>query len=299
MEGGPKKSLLIGINYVGSQNQLKGCHTDVDNIAEYISYRGYGNSRKSQVIMRDDDRTDPDGPFWPSGHNILAAMDWLVGEPGCTCFLHYSGHGGQVEDVDGNRYGTGLDDTIVPVDFQERGQISSTLLHQHLVTNLAPRSTLFIIMDCCHSGSAVELPYVYRSDSDGNVNLMDDLKQGAHLVAEASDLIQGGFSYRKIGEAQQLFSGATDFFRGLKHFGEQQEEGLASDQFAGQYGSEQKVVTMFSGCRDDQTSADAAVAGQNQGAMSWAFLNTMKQDGNPSYISVRAAVKIPHARLVH
>jgi metacaspase-1 len=284
-----KKSLLIGINYVGSQHELKGCHQDVENMLEFLSYRGYSSDPRSQVVLRDDyESVDPDSPFWPSGHNILAAMDWLVSEPGVCGFLHYSGHGGQVPDVDGNRT-TGLDDSIVPVDFEQRGQISSTLLHEHLVTNMAPNCTLFVILDCCHSGSAVELPFVYRSDSDGNISLMDNLRQGAHLIGEASDLIQGGFRYDKIGEARDLLSGATSFFRGLKHFGEQQGEGedeMEAGEFAGQYGSERKVVTMFSGCRDDQTSADARIGGESVGAMSWAFLETMKRNQNPSYLEV-------------
>ena len=189
-----KKSLLIGINYTGSSHPLNGCHQDVENMREYLSYRGYPSDRRSQVVLLDVNETY-NSPFFPTGHNILAAMDWLVSEPGTCCFLHYSGHGGQVADVDGNRADTtGLDDSIVPVDFEQRGQISSTLLHEHLVTRLAPQSTLFIVMDCCHSGSAVELPFVYRSDADGNVSLLDNLKQGARLVGEASDIITGGFS---------------------------------------------------------------------------------------------------------
>ncbi|OCL02404.1 peptidase C14 [Glonium stellatum] len=279
----PKKSLLIGINYTGSQHELRGCHQDIRNVAEFLSYRGYPKDRRSQVVLCDSNDVEYDSPLYPTGHNILAAMDWLVSEPNRTCFLHYSGHGGQIRDVDGNR-STGLDDSIVPVDFGERGQISSTLLHEHLVTRMAPGCTLFIVMDCCHSGSAVELPYVYRSDSYGNINLMDNLKQGAVLVGEASHLIQGGFSFNNIGEARQLFAGATDFFRGLQHMGEQEDEGLASDEFAGQYGSEQKMVTMFSGCRDDQTSADATIGRANVGAMSWAFLEIMKMEPNPTYM---------------
>lgn len=247
-----KKSLLIGINYVGSSHQLRGCHSDVDNMAEFLSYRGYSNTHRDRVILTDRPEVQYNSPYYPTGHNILAAMDWLVSEPGCTLFLHYSGHGGQIKDVDRNRSSTGLDDSIVPVDFESRGQISSTLLHEHLVTYMAPNCTLFIIMDCCHSGSAVELPFVYRSDSDGQINLMDNLKAGARLVGEAQDIISGGFSYRKVGEAQELLAGASSFFKGLRHLGEQDEEGLSEGEFAGQYGSEQKMVTMFSGCRDDQ-----------------------------------------------
>ncbi|ORY04576.1 peptidase C14, caspase domain-containing protein [Clohesyomyces aquaticus] len=283
MSGQRKKSLLIGINYTGTQNALSGCHQDIENIAEFLEYRGYSNDRRSRVTLADLPDVEYDSSYYPTGHNILAAMDWLVSEPNCTLFMHYSGHGGQIEDVDGNRT-TGLDDSIVPVDFQERGQISSTLLHEHLVTRMAPGCTLFIVMDCCHSGSAVELPFVYRSDSEGQINLMDNLKQGVHLVGEASNLIQGGFSYNKIGEARELFAGATSFFRGLKHMGEQEDEGLEGGEFAGQYGSEQKMVTMFSGCRDDQTSADATIQGEPTGAMTWAFLETLKRENNPTYV---------------
>jgi len=283
--GRRRKSLLIGINYIGSSHALRGCHSDVRNVAEFLSYRGYSSSQRDQVILRDDQK----GAFYPNGHNILAAMDWLVSEPNTTCFLHYSGHGGQVPDPDGDRT-TGLDDTIVPVDYETNGQIDSDTLHRHLVTALAPGSTLFIVFDCCHSGSAVELPFVYKSDADGNVNLMDNLKKGRQLYTEAQHLIQGGFTFDKLGEARELFAGATDFFRGLKHMGEQKEEsegesGLAEENFVEDWAKEKKWVTMFSGCRDDQTSADASIGGSNVGAMSWAFLETMKQEANPTYLS--------------
>lgn len=289
-----KKSLLIGINYVGSSHELRGCHSDVDSMAEFLSYRGYNNSHKDRVILTDRPEVPPDSPYFPTGHNIIAAMDWLVSEPGCTLFLHYSGHGGQVADTDGNRT-TGMDASIVPVDFEQRGQISSTILHQHLVTRMARDCTLFVIMDCCHSGSALELPYVYRSDSDGQISLMDNLKTGIYLAEEARDVISGGFSFDKIGEAQHLLAGASSFFKGLRHFGEEQEEGLESDEFAGQYGSERKMVTMFSGCKDDQTSADARIQGRATGAMTWAFLEMMKSSDRLSYAEVLVPYHLAYA----
>ncbi|KAF2708188.1 peptidase C14 [Pleomassaria siparia CBS 279.74] len=278
-----KKSLLIGINYVGSEHQLSGCHQDIDNIAEFLNYRGYSNDHRSRIILSDIPGVPYSSPYFPTGHNILAAMDWLVSEPNCTLFLHYSGHGGQIRDLEGDR-STGLDDTIVPIDFETMGQISSTLLHEHLVTRMAPGCTLFIVMDCCHSGSVMELPFVYLSDADGQISIMDNLKAGAMLVGEAHQLINGGFSFNKVGEARELLAGATSFFRGLKHMGEQDEEGLEGGEFVGQYGSEHKVVTMFSGCKDDQTSADAKIQGRNTGAMTWAFLETMKREPNPTYV---------------
>lgn len=191
-----------------------------------------------------------------------------------------------MRDQTGN-HPSGVLDTICPVDFRTNGQIDSDTLHQHLVSRMPPNSTLFVILDCCHSGSALELPFVYRSDDDGNVNLMDNLRQGAHLLAEANDLFDGGFGFDKMAVAQDLFAGATSFFRSFKHMGESQPPGLDEDDAYRVYAQEHKMVTMFSGCRDDQTSADANINGTSEGAMSWAFLETMKRIANPSYLEVR------------
>jgi metacaspase-1 len=207
-----------------------------------------------------------------------------VSEPGTTNFLHYSGHGGQVQDPTGN-HPSGVLDTICPVDFQENGQLDSDILHQHLVKALPSNSSLFVILDCCHSGSALELPLVYKGDDDGNVNLVDNIKQGMHLLSEANSLVQGG-SFN-MEEAQDLYAGATSFFRSFKHMGDQQSSGLDEDADYSENAGDQKMVTMFSGCRDDQTSADANIQGTSEGAMSWAFLETMKRIPNPTYLEVR------------
>jgi hypothetical protein len=109
---------------------------------------------------------------------------------------------------------------------------------------------------------------VCRSDDDGNANLLDNLKQDAHLMGEASDLFLGGFSFNKLAEAQDLYGGATSFFRSFKHMGESQPDSLGEDEDYSAYSQENRMVIMFSGCRDDQTSADATIGGTSKGAMS-------------------------------
>jgi hypothetical protein len=47
--------------------------------------------------------------------------------------------------------------------------------------------------------------------------MVDNLKMGVHLAAEAGDLLYGGFSFNKVAEAQDLLAGATSFFRSFQH----------------------------------------------------------------------------------
>jgi len=46
------------------------------------------------------------------------------------------------------------------------------------------------------------------------------------------------------------------------------------------------MVTMFFGCRDDQTSADASINGTSEVAMSWAFLETIRRIPSRTYLQV-------------
>lgn len=131
-----------------------------------------------------------------------------------------------------------------------------------------PRTRLTVLFDCCHSGSAIELPFVYRPDSQGNVNIVDTVKQGMGLVSAASYLLQGGFSAAKIRDAQVLLGGAKTFFHSLQHRGEPaqtNQDGLGEEHFVEDWKGEHKDVWMFSGCADDQTSADTSIAGAATG----------------------------------
>lgn len=73
------------------------------------------------VILTDEQR---DPKLIPTRSNIIAAMYWLVSKaaPNDSFFLHFSGHGGQKRDTDGDE-DDGYDETIMPVDFQTAGEI--------------------------------------------------------------------------------------------------------------------------------------------------------------------------------
>lgn len=151
-----------------------------------------------------------------------------------------------------------------------------------------PRARLTVLFDCCHSGSAIELPYVYRPNSQGQVNLVDNVKQGVNLANAAINLLHGGFSAAKIQEARALIGGAQTFFASLHHRpdGPVNEDGLGEENFVEDWKHEGKDVWMFSGCADNQTSADTSIAGAATGAMSYGFIKTMRDNPNQSYIEV-------------
>ncbi|KAG8993883.1 hypothetical protein FRB94_010313 [Tulasnella sp. JGI-2019a] len=252
--------------------------------------REQGFHPADMVVLTDDQ--DPNSAYSPNGQNMMSAIKWLVtgNTPGDSLFLHYSGHGGQVPDPDGDRESS-FDDTIVPLDYESHGQLDSDLLHKALVSPMDPQVRLTVIFDCCHSGSAIELPYVYRADENGNVHLMDNVKQAAHLYQRAQHLVHGfSLTPTKIQEAKELFAGAQTFWKGFQNRGQKpvdvDEEGLGEEHFIEPWAKEGKDVWMFSGCRDDQTSADTSISGAHVGAMSNAFLATMRASPGESYRNV-------------
>ena len=65
-----------------------------------------------------------------------------------------------------------------------------------------------------------------------------------------------------MNDAKVLLAGAHSFFSGLKHRGEPVREGLGEEHFVEDWRDEHKRAFMYSGCKDDQTSADADISGE-------------------------------------
>ena len=86
-----------------------------------------------------------------------------AGTAGRMLFFHFSGHGAQQADPTGFEE-DGMDETIVPVDFEEGGQITDDEIWNQLVWPLPEGARLTALMDCCHSGTAMDPPYTLQSD---------------------------------------------------------------------------------------------------------------------------------------
>ncbi len=60
----------------------------------------------------------------------------------------------------------GYDETIFPVDFRSSGQIIDDELCAKLVRPMRHGVTASVLMDCCHSGTVLDLPYIFTADGD-------------------------------------------------------------------------------------------------------------------------------------
>lgn len=185
--GGKTRSLLIGINYVGQQGELAGCHNDVSMMKAYIATHGYtGDEANCKILMDDGVHGTPDHK------GVIGGIRWLVdgAEAGDSLFMHYSGHGGSVKDTSGDE-ADGMDETLVPVDYQQSGQITDDEILKELVIGLPEGVTLTVVMDCCHSGSILDLPYTIKAN-EGTI--------GAVEAGEQSSVISPnpGFDFAKM-----------------------------------------------------------------------------------------------------
>lgn len=158
---GNKRALLIGINYVGQNGELRGCHNDVANIKEYlINVEGF--LENNLLILMDDGQHSN-----PTKENIEQAFHRIVqyNNAGDVVFIHYSGHGSRVKDTNGDE-DDGFDETLVPVDYASAGQIVDDDILKILVKPMKAGVNVTVLMDCCHSGTALDLPFRFNADDD-------------------------------------------------------------------------------------------------------------------------------------
>jgi len=123
---------------------------------QFIISQGFADTRDRMRVLMDDGKSE-----MPTSKNMMEAMQWLVADarPGDALFLHYSGHGSEQADTNGDEK-SGMDQVLVPVDYNTGGRmIVDDWVLQTLVLPLPENVHMFAVMDCCHSGSIMDLPY--------------------------------------------------------------------------------------------------------------------------------------------
>ena len=205
------KALLIGINYVDTPYKLNGCHNDVYSWKEYLAGKGY----QSLTIMTDESKYRGT-PYFPTSSNILTQLNaWLkASTKGDRLILTFSGHGGSLPDWSRDER-DGKDEFLFGCDLSPI--VDDTL--NLVVRGLPEGVSLRVVLDCCHSGSGLDLPFRYSS-------------------------------ILSITENSQPLS---------------------------------RDILCISGCKDEQTSADAYIRYRFQGALTYTLLETLKTTRNSTW----------------
>jgi hypothetical protein len=164
-------ALLIGANYTDvPMNTLRGCAEDIINVRN-ILIDAYGYNPNNIVMLRDD-MNDPSK--LPTRANILQQMTAIVqnsANSGCKqIWIHYSGHGLDILDENGN-----MVPSIVPIDYEKTGFITNREIFG-IIQNIG--CTAFLFFDCCYSGLICDLEWSFQFQS----NLSFSRIQNNHLT---------------------------------------------------------------------------------------------------------------------
>ena len=157
-----KRCVLMGLNYIGTANELRGCINDSNNIKKFLIDNKY--FKENEITMMNDYST---GNLLPTKANILNMFDELVAfakankDKQVMLFVGYSGHGSSQKR---NRKGEldGFDEVLVNLDYDTKGGIVDDVIRASFIDKLGKHVRLFMLMDCCHSRTISDLRYLYN-----------------------------------------------------------------------------------------------------------------------------------------
>ncbi|XP_030962265.1 metacaspase-1-like [Quercus lobata] len=234
---GRKKAVIVGISYRYSRHELKGCINDA-KCMKYLLINKFQFPPES-ILMLTEEETDP--YRIPTKYNMRMALYWLVQgcQPGDSLVFHYSGHGSRQRNYNGDEV-DGYDETLCPLDFETQGMIVDDEINATIVRPLPIGVKLHAIIDACHSGTVLDLPFLCRMNRSGQY----------------------------IWEDHRPRSGI----------------------WKGTSGGE---VISFSGCDDDQTSADTSALSRitSTGAMTFCFIQAIERGHATTYGSVLSSMR--------
>ena len=161
-----RAALLVGVNYLNTENQLNGCYNDVVNVAQYLRLN-LGYTQDSIKVLTDGNQgTNIQQMMLPTRENILTGISKLIADmlPGDEAVFHFSGHGTLIRDTNGDE-ATGFDSCLCPIDYNTAGLITDDDLRTFLINKIPKGVKLYVILDCCHNGTGCDIRYKYEDFS--------------------------------------------------------------------------------------------------------------------------------------
>jgi len=234
-----KRAVLIGINrYQVPGADLRGCVNDVKNLEQALTTY-YGFSAQDITSLTDLKATKK---------AMQAAIKKLIasGKKGDVLLLHYSGHGANVPDDNGDE-ADHRDEILCPTDLDWNDPLRDDWLRKTL-NKLRAGVNLTVIMDCCHSGSNT------RAFTPPDAPIKERfLPCPLDLMATESGRKLRGTLRGQLGKAPRGRKRKSD----IVHADIQE--------------------MLITGCRDTQTSADAHIGGSFNGALTYYLVESIKE----------------------
>ena len=135
---GERTALLFAINdYPGSANDLRGCLNDQEDIAKRLK-----ELWPDFIIHKYADSYATVSNFLNQLRRHVEAL-----KPGSVLFIHYSGHGTQVYDTNGDE-SDGYDEALYLHD----GPVADDRLNE-ILQKIPDGANVVLAMDCCFSGT--------------------------------------------------------------------------------------------------------------------------------------------------
>ncbi|KAK1425078.1 hypothetical protein QVD17_20422 [Tagetes erecta] len=168
--GGRKKAVIVGVSYRNTRHELKGCIND----AKYMKHLLLTKFQfpESSIVMLTEEENDPSRI--PTGRNMRAALSWLINgcQSGDSLLFHFSGHGSRQRNHNGDEL-DGYDETLCPLDFETEGMIVDDEINATIVRPLPYGVRLHAVIDSCHSGTVLDLPFLCRMNRNGQYEWED------------------------------------------------------------------------------------------------------------------------------
>jgi metacaspase-1 len=248
-----KKALLIGVNrYKIPGADLRGCVNDVKNLQAALVDL-YGFAKNNIKVLTDSRATQ---------RNIVAAVRALVSGAGKgdVILVHFSGHGSNVPDNDGDEADQ-RDEILCPTDLDWKSPLRDDWLRKTF-DRLKRGVSLTVITDCCHSGTITRV----LQPPDAPV-LSRYLPSPWDLVAAES--------------GRRLRGKVTGGLRGSSRAQRSKSDIVHADI----------PEVLITGCRDTQTSADAMIGGDFNGALTYNLVQALRQgDSSMTYRDLHGQV---------
>jgi hypothetical protein len=167
-------AFCIGIDYIGTTYALHSCGNDMNQVGEFCKGQ-LGIPASSIYFMTDRTTAIPswnvNTTFSPTISQLQTAFTTLLqqldpSQP-CEIFWFYSGHGTNFSSATSTETDQ-QDEYIVMKD----GYVKDNVLHLSFIQLLPSYASLFCLFDCCFSGTATDLRYIY--DPQQNQTFLDE-----------------------------------------------------------------------------------------------------------------------------